>query len=135
MTFTAPNPYAEQSVQTAGPATLVTMLYDRLLTAVSRSQRAGGEQGVGGYATINSELQRAQDILTELRHSLDHEAGGEMAGNLDALYAFCIDRVVAANLRKDTGDLPVVTTVISELRDAWAQACDPASLPLAQADR
>jgi flagellar protein FliS len=127
---TATNPYATQSVQTASPARLVTMLYDRLLTALSRARRSR-EDGAGGYELVNSELQRAQDILSELRHSLDHQAGGEMAASLDALYGFCIDGVIRANLTKDLGGLDPVTRIITDIKDAWAEACDQPSVSVA----
>lgn len=128
---TATNPYAAQSIQTASPAKLVTMLYDRLLTALSRARRSQQEGGTNGYGVVNHELQRAQDILSELRHTLNHEAGGEVAANLDALYGFCIETVIAANLSKKLEGLAPVTQIITEIRDAWVEACDPSSASVA----
>jgi flagellar secretion chaperone FliS len=121
----AMNPYANQAVQTASPARLVTMLYDRILTAFARSRTALAEP-VPSYATANHELQRAQDILDELRHTLDHTAGGEIATNLDALYAYCSERVLAANLRKDPTGIDDAEAIITDIRSAWVTSCDTA---------
>lgn len=129
MTNPAANPYAQSSVQTASPARLVTMLYDRLLVSLHRSRDAEARGTPDAIGLINAELQRAQDILDQLRFGLDHEAGGEVAANLDALYGWCCERVVAANLSKDLADVAVVERVVTDLRDAWVQACELAAVP------
>ncbi|MBW3657891.1 MAG: flagellar export chaperone FliS [Actinobacteria bacterium] len=120
----AMNPYQTQSVATAGPAQLVLMLFDRALVAVARASQAAGTDGrPPALETVNHELQRAQDILTELRVALDHEQGGDIAANLDALYDFCIDRLLRANISKDVSGLAPVTGTLQGLRDAWDEAC------------
>lgn len=113
----ATNSYQAQSVATAGPAQLVTMLYDRVLVATGRVRQAEA----GAVETVHVELQRAQDILVELQLALDHEQGGQIAQNLYALYDFCLDRLRTANLQKDPSQLDAVDDVIRGLRDAWDQ--------------
>lgn len=120
---TPANPYAAQSVQTASPAQLVTMLYDRILVALSRARQAVTSDRTAGFGVVNAELQRAQDILAELRHTLDHDNGGAIAGNLDALYGYCLERVVRANVTKELNELDVVERIVGDLRAAWAEAC------------
>lgn len=120
----ASNPYQLQSVTTAGPAQLVLMLYDRAIVAIARARQAAGQaERIGAFETINHELQRAQDIVSELRVALDHQAGGQIAANLDALYDFCLDRLLDANVRKDASDLAPVAQTLQGLRDAWEEAC------------
>lgn len=118
----ATNPYQTQSVATATPAQLVTMLYDRALVATGRVRQQDRDQP-GGVEAMNHELQRAQDILTELQLALDHEQGGAIAANLHALYEFCLERLVEANLHKDLSLLDAVDTTLRGLRDAWDDAC------------
>ena len=118
----ATNPYQTQSVATATPAQLVTMLYDRALVAIGRV-RAQDRTQPGAVEAMNIELQRAQDILTELQLALDHQQGGQIAQNLDTLYEFCLDRLLQANLRKDLSHLDAVESTIRSLRDAWDEAC------------
>jgi flagellar secretion chaperone FliS len=114
------NPYQQQAAETASPAKLVLMLYDGVVAAIERVRYAAPR---GETETVNRELQRAQDILTELTVTLDREQGGAVAANLAALYDFCMDRLITANIRKDVGLLDEVEPVIRGLRDAWDQAC------------
>lgn len=119
----ATNPYQAQSVATASPAQLVTMLYDRALVAIGRV-RAQDRSAPGALEVVNTELQRAQDIVTELRLALDHDRGGEIAQHLDLLYDFCLDRLLQANLHKDDpSHLDGVEKTLRGLREAWDEAC------------
>lgn len=120
----AMNPYQTEAVTTAGPAQLVLMLFDRVLVAVARATHpSAGDGSPAAIQLVNHELQRAQDILRELQLALDREQGGQIAANLDALYDFCIDRLVTANITKDLSGLEPVTRTVQELRDAWDEAC------------
>lgn len=124
----ATNPYQTQSVATATPAQLVTMLYDRALVAIGRVRQEDGTQ-LGAIETINVELQRAQDIVTELQLALDHQQGGEIAANLHALYDFCLEQLLEANIDKDMSRLDAVDSTLRGLREAWAEAVS--QLPVA----
>lgn len=114
------NPYQSHAVETAGPAQLVLMLYDRMLTGLLRARQAEGPEA---RETVNAELQRVQAVLVELLITLDHERGGQIARNLAALYDFCRDRVIRANIHQDLALLGDVEQVLGELRDAWEQGC------------
>lgn len=111
------NPYVTQSVETASPAQLVTMLYDGVLAAIARAQVP--EQSP---VVVNQELQRAQRIITELRVTLDFERGGEIALNLSAIYRWLLDQLLEANLRKDPSALGPVARQVATLREAWVEA-------------
>lgn len=119
--------YQNDAVSTAGPAQLIQMLYDRTLTAVSRSEvaLAADPQDID---TAHQELTRAQDIVMELALSLDHEQGGPIAASMSALYDFCHRTLVNANASKDPAQLNAVAKVIGDLRSAWVEACLPESL-------
>lgn len=111
--------YRTQAVTTASPAQLVAMLYQRALTAVTVAEQALTTQPNPELA--HTELVRAQDIVTELTCSLDHEQGGEIATNLASLYEFCSDRLVRANIAKDAGLLPAVRDTLGGIAEAWGQ--------------
>lgn len=113
--------YRTQSVTTASPAQLVAMLYQGALTAVAVAEQAMTGDGPGDAQLVHRELVRAQQIVTELTASLDHEQGGAIASNLAALYDFCWDRLVQANLRKDPALLPAVRHTLGDLSLAWAE--------------
>lgn len=111
------NAYRQSAVTTAGPAQLVTMLYDGALGAIARAQHPEATPEV-----VNRELQRAQDIVTELLVTLDHDRGGQIAGGLASLYRYCLDELLAANIRKDPSRLETVVDVIAPIREAWVEA-------------
>lgn len=119
--------YQTDAVTTAGPAQLIQMLYDRTLTAVSRSKVALAEEP-RDIETAHRELTRAQDIIMELSLSLDHEQGGPIAASMAALYEFCHRTLVSVNASKEISQLGAVEKVITDLRSAWVEACLPESL-------
>lgn len=123
--------YQAQAVETAGPAQLVLMLYDGVLAALTRAEQALDSAAAGELELAGRELLKAQDILDELTCTLDHAQGGSVAANLAALYDFCIDQLVTANLHKDPTGLGGVRAVVVGLRDAWAAACCHAPGPVA----
>lgn len=118
-----PNPYQQQQVATANPAQLVLMLYDRVLTAIDRVQDVEIPLTSTDIELVNHELQRAQEILEELQLTLDHDKGGPVAASLEGLYNFCINLLVQANVKKDFSHLAEVTRIVTDLRDAWEEAC------------
>lgn len=120
--------YRTQAVTTASPAQLVAMLYQGALTAVAVAEQAMSGEGPDDPELVHRELVRAQQIVVELTTSLDHEQGGEIAANLAALYDFCWDRLVQANLRKDPSLLPAVRHTLGDLSLAWAEMMQQAPL-------
>jgi len=112
--------YQQQAIETASPAQLILMLYDRALRALVQVQQATLPDDL---EMVNRELQRVQDIVTELRLALDFEKGGSIATQLNALYGFCLDRLITANIRKDLAVVEEVRSVLAGLRDAWDEAC------------
>jgi flagellar protein FliS len=96
------------------------MLYDRALAAIARSEWALKNVELGSIELAHQELTRAQDIVTELMLSLDHDKGGEISASLNAIYEFCLERLTHANVNKDAAALPFVTKSLTDLRTAWA---------------
>lgn len=114
--------YRSHAATTASPAQLVLMLFDGALSEVARAER-GLTAEPADLADVNDCLARAQAIVTELSSTLDRERGGIIAENLAALYAFSLEQLIDANVRKSAEPLTAVTTTITELRDAWETAC------------
>jgi flagellar protein FliS len=122
-TVNAPNRYQSDAIATAGPAQLVLMLFDGALTAMTRARAALVETSAEMREAAHRELQRCQDIVWELRMSLDRERGGAIAANLGSLYDYCLTQLVQANVSKDASKLDIVEEVLGDLRGAWAEAC------------
>jgi flagellar protein FliS len=114
------NPYLEQQASTATPAELISMLY---AGAVARVTAAIDLLRDGDYGEARARLLRTQEIILELRCSLDHRAGGEVAANLDRLYDFSYRRLVAAVVDRDPAPASDALGVLVTLRDAWREAC------------
>jgi flagellar protein FliS len=113
--------YARDSVTTASPARLLVMLYDRLVRDLVTAERALVEPGGAPAGDARDALLHAQEIVLELRASLDLDAWDGAAGLAD-LYAFLHGELVAANVDRDVTRITPCRQIAEELRDAWRQA-------------
>lgn len=110
--------YQQSSVLTATPGQLVVMLYDgarRFLFQASSAMREGE------VTVAHQRLRRAEDILSELLATLDHERGGDIASHLQGIYVFCLAELNKARVERDADKIDWVHRQLSELREAWAQ--------------
>lgn len=110
--------YLAASVQTASPAQLLVMLYERLTLDV---ERAADALRNGRQADAHGPLLHAQDIVLELNASLDVKVWSGAPG-LAAIYDFLHGELVRANLRKDLAITESCLKIVSELRDTWRAA-------------
>ena len=109
--------YKRQQVLTATPEALTLMLYNGALRFMTEGREAIERKD---YEEANNSLQKAQNIITEFRVTLNMEY--EIAHQLLPLYNYVYDRLVEANMKSDVKQLDEAKTIITELRDAWAQA-------------
>ena len=68
---------------------------------------------------VGKSLSKAIGILGELRASLDHAAGGEIAGNLDRLYEFALDQLSKSNLTRNPEGIANTLKVLRTLKEGW----------------
>ena len=116
--------YAEQyrkvgvstKVVDADPHKLVALLFEG---AGERIRRAEAFMAQGDQAMKGKAIGEACAIIGHLNGSLDHEAGGEIARNLSALYDFVTQRLTEANLNNDATALQEALAVMSEIESAW----------------
>jgi flagellar protein FliS len=114
------NRYARDAVTTASPQRLVTMLYDRLLRDLGAAETA---LVVPDIEVAHRELVHAQDIIRELAGSLDLAIWPE-GESLAQLYAWLLERLIAANVSKDSMIVAECREVVEPLRDAWHEAAN-----------
>ena len=109
--------YTNHSAQTATPGQLVVMLYDGFLRFAAQGQAAlaGGDIEEAG-----KKITRAQDIVTELRVTLDMTQG-VIAQNLASLYGYVGDRLTAARLNRDPDEIDYAVRCMADLRAVWVQ--------------
>lgn len=94
------NPYEQYKttqISTATPGQLVVMLYDGAIK-FCKMAKLGIEQK--NIETANNNLIKVQNIIQELKISLDMKAGGELSETLDALYEYMLRRLIEANMKK-----------------------------------
>ena len=121
--------YTQRTVQTATPGQLVVMLYDGMIRFFTQA-RAAMESG--DVQTMNERVGRGLAIVTELRCSLNLEAGGQIASNLDALYDFAFRRIVDGQIQHEASIIGEVVSVLDPIRDAWTTAVCGAAAPVTE---
>lgn len=136
------NAYAKVGMETgvtaASPHKLIVMLFDGALLSIATAQQ---KMLAGEIAGKGQAISRAIAIIDGgLRASLNKEAGGEIALNLDALYEYLSHRLLQANLENQPAFLEEVHGLLHDLKGAWemigesavpAPAAIPPALPRA----
>ena len=111
-----PNAYRESAVLSAPPDVLVVMLYDGARRFLFQ---AGVAMRDGQIELSHRKLRRAEDIIHHLRDALDMDQG-EISQRLESIYLFCLRHVQQARFDRDANKLDQVSTLLGELREAWA---------------
>jgi flagellar protein FliS len=107
---------ARSQVEGASPERLIQLMLEGALDRVSLAR---GAMQNGETAAKGERIGKAISLVEGLRASLDHERGGELAGNLDALYEYAARRLLEANLRNDVAILDEVSNLLREIKQAW----------------
>ena len=115
--------YLAERVMTASPAELTAMLYDACVGSIKLAIRL---QEAGEHLAALPKLTKAQDIVLELRSTLNHEAG-DLASRLDALYTFAWSQLFQAGVRRDSAAARSALDVVEPLQQAWREAVLPAA--------
>jgi flagellar protein FliS len=119
MSYTAARArYASDSTDTASPARLLTMLYDRLVSDLAAAEAAMHRTDI---ATTGERIGRAQEILLELAATLNLDAWPEGEA-LRRLYLWMVGELWTARLRKAPERVAECRQLIEPLRDAWRMA-------------
>jgi flagellar secretion chaperone FliS len=116
--------YKQTLVQSRSPLELVVMLYDGALRFLEQAAEAMDRRDMPAKAEAMS---RSFAIIAELQNTLNVRDGGELARQLDALYAHMHDRLVDANVQRSSAPIREVVALLKPLRDAWSQVATPAA--------
>ncbi|GAB3505008.1 flagellar export chaperone FliS [Pseudoxanthomonas daejeonensis] len=103
-------------VNEADPHRLISLLFEG---AGQRIRRAQACLAQGDPAHKGKAIGEACAIIGHLNGSLDHEAGGEVASNLSALYDYIVRRLIEANLHNDRAALSESLDLLGEIESAW----------------
>jgi flagellar protein FliS len=64
------------------------------------------------------------EIIAELQGSLNAEAGGEIAGNLERLYVYVQEKLVEANTQQTQPPLTESIRLLTTLHEGWKECRD-----------
>ncbi len=121
MSSTAHQQYKQVQVKTASNEKLLIMLYQGCIKFLRIAKKSIKEDDL---ENANEYLKKSQDIINELRYTLDMEKGGEISSNLYQLYSFMYSELVSANVNKEVEHIETVEEMMLELLDSWKQIID-----------
>lgn len=132
MTKSPYDAYRHTQAHTSSGADLVLLLFRGALRFLDRAQAGIESQNV---QAAHNALIRAQDILSELQTTLDHEKGGDLAVSLDNIYGYARERLIEANLEKQVEPVQEVRGLVAELAAAWEDAINSGRTNPSDADQ
>lgn len=100
----------------ASPHRLIQMLMEGALEKISVAK---GHMQRAEVKEKGSTISWAISIIDGLKASLDLEAGGEIANNLNDLYDYMERRLVEANITNSEDMLDEVSSLLLEIKSAW----------------
>ena len=110
--------YKNNSVNFASKEQMLLMLLDGAVKFAKRGKLAIQEKDI---KMAHNSITRTQDIFTELKVTLDPNAG-EWAEQMFNVYSFINDRLLQANIKKDEAIMDEVIPLIEEVRNIWNEA-------------
>ena len=110
--------YQDVQTRTASQGRLVLMLYEGAINFIKVAEERIAENDIEGKGLY---LGKARRVIAELRSSLDFEKGGEIAINLERLYAFLSREITKVNMTNDSALLAPVLEILANLEDGWKQ--------------
>ncbi|MBI5513376.1 MAG: flagellar export chaperone FliS [Deltaproteobacteria bacterium] len=124
---TALSRYGTVQVTTCSPGQLLVLLYDGLFQFLGEAQALllAGER-----ARATERLGRSHQILEQLLVGVDPIPAPELGEHLQALYHFCMRRVLDARIHQDPAPIAEVLKVLSPLRAAWKEVVSRQNVPL-----
>ncbi|NOY92526.1 MAG: flagellar export chaperone FliS [Deltaproteobacteria bacterium] len=113
--------YRSARTQTASPVRVLVQLYDGALRFLQEAKSAIPEKDMAKKGVA---ISKAYAIVAELGATLDSDKAPELCEQLSGLYDFALHEITQANISNDAARLDGPISVLSELRDAWAQIAD-----------
>lgn len=110
------NAYQRNAVMTATPAELTLMLYEGAIKFCNIGMMAIEKKEI---EKANTNIKKAQAIITELRATLDHKY--PVWEDFERVYEYIYRMLVEANIHKDIEALEEALKRIREMRDTWKE--------------
>ena len=113
------NAYQQQEragAEVAKPEQVVAILFTKLIDTLTKVRFYIERKDLPNK---QDRLTLSLDIFVVLEGSLDHEKGGDIATNLQALYQYCQKRLMEANAGNDPEIVTEVIGLVKEVQDGW----------------
>jgi len=111
--------YRRTQVLTANRETILLMLYEGGLRFLKGAAEAAKRRDLPEKARL---VGRAQDIVNELRATLNFDASPELAVELDRLYDFVTQKLTQAVSQQTSEPIVEATKILETLHRGWAEA-------------
>ncbi|NBX77029.1 MAG: flagellar export chaperone FliS [Proteobacteria bacterium] len=118
--------YTKTGVITASREKILIMLYDGAIRFLKMAITANDAKNL---PEKNLYVGKTMDIVNELRASLNHKEGEDIAANLEGLYDFIQDRLLKGSMGNDPSHLSEALGILTTLRSAWDQAIQSLKQP------
>jgi flagellar protein FliS len=108
--------YQQTDVITADPKRLVVMCYEEVIRNLNLAvlMYPGGH-----FEEKGKSVQKALDIISELREALDFERGGTIATSLESLYTFMTSYIIKSDQSRNVKGFQQVASMLEQLKSAW----------------
>ena len=113
--------YLRNQIESASREQLLIMFYDGAIRFVTRAENAIRDNNI---EQRNYCINKASAIVAELSATLDHEIGGQIASDLEALYDFMHRELIKANIENSLAPLETVKTLLTDLNETWKRAIE-----------
>ena len=114
--------YTKNAVMTASKAKLIVLMYEG---AVRFVEQARFHLKRGNTAGCGTAISNAYNVVSELKVSLDREAGGQvgekLSDDLERLYTFILEQLVNANMERNEESLEDALEILTILKEAWEE--------------
>lgn len=108
--------YSNSKLMTASPGELTLMLYEGAIKFCNIAIVAIENKDI---QKAHTNIMKAENIIEEFRASLDHKY--PVAEDFEKVYLYLYDRLVEANIKKDTEILEEVLEHLRTMRDTWKE--------------
>lgn len=106
----------ESLVAAADSHELVGVLFKELISSLSTAE---DNFETGDLLAMRNKITKASRILTGLQSGLDFDKGGEIAGNLDELYGYCVRRLLDSNTKGSVDGVMETKRLMLPITEAW----------------
>ncbi len=111
--------YSRTQAETADPERIMLLLFEG---ALARIRRGISEMESGAQREAGDSLDKASEIVLQLRASLDHERAPELCEQLSGLYVYVTTRLTRAIASRDPAFAREAEEALAPIADAFSQA-------------